>query len=88
MRIVSAATMWLGILVALVGVGASVWGGWIAYRQFLALDALRSAPADKPVLQLVIAAVALLLGGFLLGLGVGIRPKPAVATSAGTTPVS
>lgn len=85
MKIVSAATMWLGILVALIGVGASVWGGWIAYRQFLALDALRSAPADKPVLQLVVAAVALLLGGFLLGLGVGIRPKAPVA-AAGTTP--
>lgn len=85
MKIVSAATMWLGILVVIIGVGASVWGGWIAYRQFLALDALRSAPVDKPVLQLVVAAIALLAGGFLLGLGVGIRPKAPAAT-AGSTP--
>ncbi|MCA0295907.1 MAG: hypothetical protein LCH96_11485 [Actinobacteria bacterium] len=78
MKVMSKVSVLLGILLVLVGLVGAIWGGWIAYRQFLALDALRSAPADKPVLQLLVAALGLLLGGFLLGLGIG-RPRKEVA---------
>lgn len=77
MKVMSKVSVLLGTLLVLVGLVGAIWGGWIAYRQFLALDALRSAPADKPVLQLLVAALGLLLGGFLLGLGVG-RPRKEV----------
>jgi hypothetical protein len=79
MKVMSKVSVFVGLLLVVVGLVGAVWGGWIAYRQFLALDALRSAPTDKPVLQLLVAAVGLLLGGFLTGLGVG-RPRKVVET--------
>lgn len=89
MRFVSKATLWIGVLVALVGVGIWVWGGSIALQQYLALDALRSAPVDNPLVQFSIAGLALLLGGFLWGLGLGLsrRDKAAGSTPPATTPL-
>ncbi len=75
MKIVSKITLWLGIIVLVAGVGVLIWGGTIALQQYLALDALKSAPTDNPLVQLSIAGVVLALGGFLAGLGVGTRPK-------------
>ena len=63
-----------GILLVLAGLGCVIWGGWISYRQWLALDALRSADVQTATLPLVLGAVGLLLGGFLVGLAVG-RPR-------------
>lgn len=77
MKVMSKVSVFVGLLLVAVGLVGAIWGGWIAYRQFLALDALRSAPADKPVLQLLVAAAGLLIGGFLTGLGVG-RPRKVI----------
>ncbi len=88
MKIISKLTVWLGILLAIAGTVVGLWGGWIAYRQFLALDALRSAPTDKPAWQLFAAGLSLLLGGFLIGLGIGKTPKRVVTTTTTETPTS
>lgn len=75
MKIVSKITLWLGIIILVVGLGVGIWGSVISLQQYLALDALKSAPTDNPIIQLSLAAVALALGGFLAGLGLGTRPK-------------
>ena len=67
-----------GVLLVLAGLGGVIWGGWISYRQWLALDALRSADVQTATLPLAIGALCLLLGGFLTGLAVG-RPRKVVA---------
>ena len=67
-----------GVLLVLAGLGGVIWGGWISYRQWLALDALRSADVQTATLPLAIGALALLLGGFLVGLAVG-RPRKILA---------
>lgn len=70
----------LGFLLVLAGLGGVIWGGWISYRQWLALDALRSADVGTATLPLAIGAAGLLLGGFLLGLAVGRPRKEIVVT--------
>lgn len=75
MKIVSKITLWLGIIVLVAGVGVLIWGGTITLQQYLALDALKSAPTENPLVQISIAGAVLALGGFLAGLGVGTRPK-------------
>lgn len=75
MKIVSKITLWLGIIILVVGLGVGIWGSVISLQQYLALDALKSAPTDNPIIQLSLAAVGLALGGFLTGLGLGTRPK-------------
>ena len=82
MKIISKVTLWLGVLLAIVGVGAGIWAGWIAYTQWLALDALRSMPVDTSTVQLLIAGASLLIGGFLIGLGIGVTPKAPKTTGA------
>ena len=74
----SMVSAFFGVLLALAGLGGVIWAGWISYRQWLALDALRSADVQTATLPLVIGAVGLLLGGFLLGLAAG-RPRKVVA---------
>jgi hypothetical protein len=75
MKIISKLTLWLGILIAIAGIVSLLWAGWVAYQRFLALDALRSADVTSLWAQMVVAGIALPVGGFLLGLGVGITPK-------------
>lgn len=87
MKVISKLSLTLGLLLVLAGLVGAVWGGWIAYRQFLALDALRSAPADKPVLQLLVAAAGLLLGGFFTGLAVAAPRKLAKPVSPAAEPI-
>ena len=70
----------LGFLLVLAGLGGVIWGGWISYRQWLALDALRSADVGTATLPLAIGAAGLLLGGFLLGLAVG-RPRKEIVVN-------
>ncbi len=84
MKIISTVTLWLGVVLALVGLGAGIWAGWIAYTQWLALDALRSSPVETSTLQLLAAGAGLLLGGFLIGLGIGVTPKTLRTTEAAT----
>ncbi|MFZ0530886.1 MAG: hypothetical protein WAL91_10145 [Propionicimonas sp.] len=81
MRAMSKVSVFVGILLIMVGLVGSAWGGWISYRQWLALDALRSADVQPATLQLLIAGAGLLLGGFFLGLGLG-RPRKQVAAPA------
>lgn len=81
----SAISVALGVVLALVGVGGIIWAGWVAYRQWLALDALRSADVQTATLPLLIGGVGLLLGGFLLGLGVG-RPRKVIVPSETASP--
>lgn len=69
-----------GVLLVLAGVGGVIWGAWISYRQWLALDALRSADVGTATLPLAIGAVGLLLGGFLVGLAIGRPRKEIVVT--------
>ena len=71
MKVMSKVSVAIGLLLVLVGLVCAVWGGWISYRQWLALDALRSASVEPATLQLLIAGAGLLLGGFLTGLGLG-----------------
>lgn len=71
MRVMSKVSVVVGLLLVLVGLVCAVWGGWISYRQWLALDALRSATVEPATLQLLIAGAELLLGGFFTGPGVG-----------------
>ena len=70
-----------GVLLVLAGLGGVIWGGWISYRQWLALDALRSADVQTATLPLAIGALGLLLGGFLVGLAVG-RPRKVIVPVA------
>ena len=81
----SAISVALGVVLALVGVGGIIWAGWVAYRQWLALDALRSADVQTATRPLLIGGVGLLLGGFLLGLGVG-RPRKVIVPSETAPP--
>jgi hypothetical protein len=84
MKIISKVTLWLGVVLALVGLGAGIWAGWITYRQWLALDALRSANVETATIQMLVAGAGLLVGGFLLGLGIGVTPKTPKKTEPGT----
>ena len=74
-----------GVLLVLAGLGGVIWGGWISYRQWLALDALRSADVQTATLPLAVGALGLLLGGFLVGLAVG-RPRKQIVPVAVPTP--
>lgn len=74
MKVMSAISVVFGVVLTLIGLGGAIWAGWVSYRQWLALDALRSAEVQTATLPLLIGAVGLLLGGFLLGLGLG-RPR-------------
>ncbi|HSK32856.1 MAG TPA: hypothetical protein VK903_05185 [Propionicimonas sp.] len=78
MKAMSMVSAFFGVLLVLAGLGGVIWGGWISYRQWLALDALRSADVQTATLPLAIGAVGLLLGGFLVGLAVG-RPRKVIA---------
>jgi hypothetical protein len=88
MKAMSVVSAFFGVLLVLAGLGCVIWGGWISYRQWLALDALRSADVQTATLPLALGAVGLLLGGFLVGLAVG-RPRrvvqPVVVPPAGPT---
>ncbi|MBN9106569.1 MAG: hypothetical protein J0I14_16380 [Propionibacteriaceae bacterium] len=84
MKIISKVTLWLGILLVVVGLGAAVWAGWISYTQWLALNALRSSPVDTATLQLLVGGAGLLIGGFLVGLGIGVTPKTPKMTEPGS----
>lgn len=75
MKIISKVTLWLGVLLVIVGVAAEIWAGWTAYTQWLALNALRSSPVDTSTVQLLVGGAGLLVGGFLVGLGIGVTPK-------------
>jgi hypothetical protein len=81
MKAMSMVSAFFGVLLVLAGLGGVIWGGWISYRQWLALDALRSADVQTATLPLAIGAVGLLLGGFLVGLAVG-RPRKVIAPVA------
>ena len=85
MKVMSAISVAVGVVLALVGVGGMVWAGWISYRQWLALDALRSAEVQTATLPLLIGGALLLVGGFLLGLGLG-RPRRVIAPAEATPP--
>ncbi len=86
MKVMSVVSVVFGLLLVLAGLVGSVWAGWIAYRQWLALDALRSADVESAVLPLLIGGVGLLLGGFLTGIGIGRPRKPAPAPRPPATP--
>ncbi len=70
----STVSLLFGLGLTLVGIGGAVWAGWISYRQFLALDALRSAEVETAGMPLFIGSVGLALGGFFVGLALG-RPR-------------
>lgn len=78
MKAMSAVSAFFGVLLVLAGLGGMGWAGWVSYRQWLALDALRSADVQTATLPLAIGGVGLLLGGFLVGLALG-RPRKVVA---------
>ena len=85
MRIVSLATLWFGIIVAIAAIGIAIWGGWIAYWHYAALSTGRSAEFENPLVQLASGGAGLLLGGFLAGLGLGLvskNPKPEASSPA------
>ena len=75
MKVMSKVSVFFGVLLVLVGIACGIWAGWISYRQWLALDALRSADVQTATLPLLLAGVGLLLGGFLVGLGTGRAHK-------------
>lgn len=70
----------VGLLLVLVGLIGSIWAAWLSYRQWLALDALRSADVQSAGLPLLIGGAGLLVGGFLTGLGLGRQRKESPAT--------
>jgi hypothetical protein len=78
MKAMSVVSAFFGVLLVLAGLGSVIWGGWISYRQWLALQALRSADVQTATLPLAIGALGLLIGGFLVGLAVG-RPRKVIA---------
>ena len=92
MRIFSRVIMWVGIVAAVAGLGFGLWGGFMAWQQYLALDALRSAPIEYPFTPLWAGAGLLLLGGFLAGLGTGLttrgkKQEPAAPTTPAAEPL-
>lgn len=80
--------MWLGVIAAVAGLGFGLWGGFMAWQQYLALDALRSAPIDYPFPALWAGAGLLLAGGFLAGMGVGLTSKSKKVEPAATAPAT
>lgn len=64
-----------GVLALLAGVGVLIWGSWIAYWHYATLSTGRSAEFQNPIPIIASAAVVLILGGFLAGLGIGARRK-------------
>lgn len=85
--------MWLGIIAAVAGLGFGLWGGFMVWQQYLALDALRSAPIEYPFTPLWAGAGLLLLGGFLAGLGTGLttrnkQPEPAPPAAESLPPAA
>ena len=74
MKVMSKVSVVVGLLLVLVGLVGAIWAGWLSYRQWLALDALRSADVQSAGLPLLIGAAGLLVGGFFTGLGLG-RPR-------------
>lgn len=80
MKVMSAISVVFGVVLTLIGLGGAIWAGWVSYRQWLALDALRSAEVQTATLPLLVGAVGLLLGGFLVGLGLG-RPRRLAETT-------
>ncbi len=84
MRIFSRVVMWVGIVAAVAGLGFGLWGGFMVWQQYLALDALRSAPIDYPFAPLWAGGGLLLVGGYLAGLGTGLTSRAkAQAVEAG-----
>ena len=86
MKVMSKVSVVVGLVGILVGLVGAIWGGWVSYRQWLALDALRSANVEPATLPLLIAGAGLLVGGFFLGLGLG-RPRNPIAPPPPTTEV-
>ncbi|MCC6497398.1 MAG: hypothetical protein IT193_14190 [Propionibacteriaceae bacterium] len=82
MKVMSKVSVVFGFLLIVVGLGGGIWAGWISYRQWLALDALRSADVQTATLPLLIAGLGLLLGGFLVGLGMGRAHKVVTPVAA------
>ncbi|MCB0912561.1 MAG: hypothetical protein KDB60_13180 [Propionibacteriaceae bacterium] len=78
MKVMSKVSVVVGLLLVLVGLVGAIWAGWLSYRQWLALDALRSADVQSAGLPLLIGAAGLLVGGFFTGLGLG-RPRKELA---------
>jgi len=74
MKVMSKVSVIVGLLLVLVGLAGAIWAGWLSYRQWLALDALRRADVQSAGLPLLIGAAGLLVGGFFTGLGLG-RPR-------------
>lgn len=75
MKVMSKVSVFVGTVLVLVGIAGGIWAGWISYRQWLALDALRSADVQTATLPLLIGGLGLLLGGYLVGLGTGRARK-------------
>lgn len=74
MRVMSTVSLLFGLGLTLVGIGGACWAAWVSYRQWLALDALRSLEVDTAGLPLLIGSAGLLFGGFFIGLALG-RPR-------------
>lgn len=72
MKVLSKVALVVGVLVLLAGVGVGIWGSWIAYWHYATLSTGRSAEFENPVVQISLAGLMLLLGGFLAGLGLGM----------------
>lgn len=84
MKVMSKVSVIVGLLLVLVGLIGAIWAGWLSYRQWLALDALRSADVQSAGLPLLIGAAGLLVGGFFTGLGLG-RPRKVMAAQTPPT---
>lgn len=74
MKVLSVASLALGLIGVVAGLVFAVWGGWIAYWHYAALSTGRSAEFENPLLQLSGGGALLLVGGFLIGLALG-RPR-------------
>ena len=83
MRIFSKIFFWLGVIGIVAAIIIGFQPGWNVYLQYATLSTGRSLEFTNPLVQLSLAIVVLLLGGFFMGLGVGmIRRKPKVDQAA------
>ncbi len=79
MRVVSRVIVVIGVLGLLAAVIYWAVQGWEVYRQYLALDAMRSREFANPLPQLALASGLGVVAGLVLGLGlslpIGRQPK-------------
>ena len=77
----------LGAVALVAAIGVLFYGGFEVWRQFLALDALRSREFANPVGVMIGGAALALLAGLLGGYALALPRHPKAPGAKGTKPI-